>query len=261
MVLPQEQHPLDCSASGFSTTNTDCDDADGTVSADQTYYTDGDADGYGLDASTTTACSSTAPTGFSDESGDCDDSDENRFPNAPETCNDGIDSDCDGGDNTQTCDSNLASADSTIAGESATDVFGYTVSHAGDLDGDNTQSFIVGARNNGAGGAIYIFDGLTGSSINASSAEAKITGTSSEAFGRDLAGGLNLSEFNISGDINGDNQDDLIVGALRNDENGNDAGAVYVFYGPITGNLTTNRCQNSWWRCRRSSRSHCNHAW
>ena len=230
---------IDCSASGFSLTNTDCDDSDGTVSADQTYYTDSDGDGFGLTSSTTTVCSSTAPNGFSDENDDCDDADQDRYPNAPETCNDGIDSDCDGGDNTQTCDSNLAAADSTILGESTNDLLGYTLSHAGDLDGDGTPDFALGARTHGAGGAVYIFDGLPGANVSASTADAKITGTSSEVFGSDMSGGLSLSEFNIDGDINGDGNDDLIVGALRNDDNGTDAGAVYVFYGPITGNITT----------------------
>jgi hypothetical protein len=116
---------------------------------------------------------------------------------------------------------------------------GYTLSHVGDLDGDGTPSFAVGARTHGAGGAVYIFDGLPGSSVSASTADSKITGTSSEVFGSDMSGGLALTEFNIDGDINGDGNDDLIVGALRNDDNGTDAGAVYVFYGPITGNITT----------------------
>jgi len=230
---------IDCSASGFSLTSTDCDDSDGTVTADQTYFTDSDGDGFGLTSSTTTSCSSTAPSGFASENDDCDDSDVNRYPNAPETCNDGIDSDCDGGDNTQTCDSNLTSADSTILGEGTNDLLGYTLSHAGDLDGDGTPDFALGARTHGAGGAVYIFDGLPGSNVSASTADAKLTGTSSEVFGSDMSGGLNLTEFNIDGDINGDGNDDLIVGALRNDDNGTDAGAVYVFYGPITGNVTT----------------------
>ncbi len=39
--------------------------------------------------------------GFSPNEGDCDDSDPDRFPGAPETVNDGVDSDCDGLDQAQ----------------------------------------------------------------------------------------------------------------------------------------------------------------
>lgn len=52
--------------------SSDCNDGDGTVSEDQTYYTDADGDGLGSDTSTE-VCSSTAPEGTTDNSGDVDD--------------------------------------------------------------------------------------------------------------------------------------------------------------------------------------------
>ncbi|EKD76370.1 MAG: PKD protein [uncultured bacterium] len=62
----------DADGDGVSST-TDCNDADATVSANQTYYVDSDRDGYG---STTAAsiCSATAPTGYSSNNTDCSDS-------------------------------------------------------------------------------------------------------------------------------------------------------------------------------------------
>jgi hypothetical protein len=37
-----------------------------------------------------------------------------------------------------------------------------------------------------------------------------------------------------AGDVNGDDHDDVLVGALLNDEGGEDAGAAYLIYGPVT---------------------------
>ena len=76
----------------------DCDgltDAEDTnTTGGTTWYLDSDLDGFGLDSSTTTACSQ--PPGYAAVGGDCNDSDSNSYPGAVEICNDGIDNDCDG---------------------------------------------------------------------------------------------------------------------------------------------------------------------
>ena len=58
-----------------------------------TYYLDFDGDGFGDLGQVQLAC--TLPSGYSDVSTDCDDSDEDQFPNNPEFC-DGKDNNCDG---------------------------------------------------------------------------------------------------------------------------------------------------------------------
>jgi hypothetical protein len=218
---------------------TDCDDNDSGSTALTTWYADVDGDEFGDDTDTQSSC--TQPTGYVSEPGDCNDSSTAINPDAAETCNDDIDSDCDtnNADNSDACDGDLSTADATITGESAGDVFGYTVSHAGDLNGDNVPDFVAGARTHNGDGAVYVFYGPQTGTLSASAADAKITGTSgtSEAFGIDISGGLALTGFDVNGDINGDGNDDLIVGALRNDSGGNDAGAVYVFYGPLSGTI------------------------
>ncbi len=73
----------------------DCDgaiDEDDAVDA-STWYLDADGDGFGDPASTTTACGE--PSGYADDSSDCDDGDAAVFPGADELCN-GVDDDCDG---------------------------------------------------------------------------------------------------------------------------------------------------------------------
>ncbi len=74
------------------------DDCDGTIdgasaSDASTWYTDADADGYGLSSDVTVACE--APSGTSATSGDCDDGDAAVNPGATEVCN-YLDDDCDG---------------------------------------------------------------------------------------------------------------------------------------------------------------------
>ena len=76
------------------------DDCDGTVDEDDaldadTWYLDGDGDGYGETASTTLACSQ--PSGYSALYGDCDDTDVAFNPGASESdCTDPEDYNCDG---------------------------------------------------------------------------------------------------------------------------------------------------------------------
>ncbi len=71
---------------------------DGTVDEDAaidalTWYADADSDGYGDDASTTTACA--APAGYLADNTDCDDTSADVSPAEVELCN-GVDDDCDG---------------------------------------------------------------------------------------------------------------------------------------------------------------------
>jgi hypothetical protein len=71
----------------------DIDDDDATVSGSSTWYIDHDGDGYGSDDYTDSACQ--APSGWVDDSTDCDDTDSSVSPAASEICNE-IDDDCDG---------------------------------------------------------------------------------------------------------------------------------------------------------------------
>ncbi len=127
-------------------------------------------------------------------------------------------------------DMDLASSDASFIGEAAGDGLGWSVSGAGDVNGDGYDDILVGANNNDEGGSnagqTYLVLGRsTGWSMDMdlSSADASFIG---EAAG-DGSGG----SVSGAGDVNGDGYDDILVGANNNDEGGYDAGQTYLISG------------------------------
>lgn len=74
---------------------TDDDDNSVDLTSAQTFYADGDGDGYGTPSVSLQAC--ILPSGYSENGDDCNDSNEDVNPLADEVWYDGIDQDCDGG--------------------------------------------------------------------------------------------------------------------------------------------------------------------
>jgi hypothetical protein len=77
------------------TCNSRDDDCDGERDEDAglEWHLDEDGDGWGVDELFVTTC--IAPTGYVDESGDCDDTNDRVNPGASEVCGDDLDNDCD----------------------------------------------------------------------------------------------------------------------------------------------------------------------
>ena len=109
----------------------------------------------------------------------------------------------------------------TFDGDSAGDEFGYSVSDAGDVNEDGFADLIVGASrddNNGSNsGSARVFSGLDGSLLYTLDGDSE-----KNRFGYSVSG---------AGDVNGDGRDDLIVGAFRDDNNGQDSGSARVSSG------------------------------
>ena len=108
-----------------------------------------------------------------------------------------------------------------------------SVSAGGDINGDGFDDIIVGAHRGGDGGVdageVYV---IYGQAEPRGTLDLE-TLTSDEGFiiQGDTEGdylGLNVA---AGGDVNGDGIDDIIAGAFRGDDGGNNAGEAYVIYG------------------------------
>jgi len=141
-----------------------------------------------------------------------------------------------------------------INGEAESDQTGWSVSAAGDINGDSVDDLIIGAPfadpngNSSAGRSYVVFGSDTGlpNPLNLSTLDGQ-NGFVINGEGEGDQSGISVS---TAGDINGDGIDDLIIGASAADPNGNNnAGRSYVVFGSDTGlpnplNLSTLDGQN-----------------
>ena len=127
----------------------------------------------------------------------------------------------------------LSSAEFMLIGEASEDRAGWSLSGAGDVDGDGYEDLLVGASGNDIGGedagaAYILLGGLAlaggGSPRSLSSADVKFVGEA----GDDRAG-VSVSG---SGDVDGDGFNDVLIGADQ--PNGTGGGATYLVLGGPT---------------------------
>jgi len=117
------------------------------------------------------------------------------------------------------------------------DYLGYSVSTAGDINGDGYDDIIMGVhRRNNNQGAVYVVYGaktsslsnidLTSTPLNPATTGFKITGSSGDSLGYLVS---------TAGDMNNDGYDDIIVTASQKESA---KGVVYVIYGGETSSLS-----------------------
>ena len=120
-------------------------------------------------------------------------------------------------------------ADASFLGENASDFAGWSVSAAGDVNGDGFDDFLVGAPGSGGSnaGQVYL---LLGKSAGWS-ADTPFLEVNASFLGEASNDGAGNS-LSPAGDVNGDGFDDFLVGAPYNDAYGfSDAGKVYLVFG------------------------------
>ena len=128
-------------------------------------------------------------------------------------------------------DLDLDDSDGILIGESASANVGERVAAAGDVNGDGLADLLIGAPGTDGDdddiGAAYLLHGPVSGDLTVSDADAAITGWSADEH---LGYGLS------AGDLDGDGVEDLVLGASGYSHS---AGIAYVFFGPVSGELSS----------------------
>ncbi len=202
------------------------DDDDPDVSDPAVLYVDGDGDGYGATEVLTCEADSAVADG-----GDCDDADPLVNPGANEVCDDGVDNNCDGAATGCRLEGELDpyAAEVLYYGATTGDELGYSLG-VGDVNGDGLADLALGARKANAGdtdsGALVIVHSGSYGERYVDEDGVVFEGTDYV----DYAG----SAVAYVGDLDGDGNGEVLVGALQSNANGSDSGQAYLLYGPMT---------------------------
>ena len=125
-----------------------------------------------------------------------------------------------------------------INGEATFDYSGFSVSSAGDVNGDGFNDLIIGARgaepNGSYSGASYVVFGKA-SGFAATMQLSTLDGTTGFQINGEAAFDRSGTSVSCAGDVNGDGFDDIIIGAFAADPNGSNSGASYVVFGKASG--------------------------
>ena len=132
-----------------------------------------------------------------------------------------------------------------LNGIDAGDYSGFSVSSAGDVNGDGYDDLIIGAyraapnedfRATRAGETYVIYGGASAPGTDGVLDLSDLDGTNGFILNGIDADDRSGRSVSSAGDVNGDGYDDLIIGAFGADPNGDSgAGETYVIYGGATG--------------------------
>jgi hypothetical protein len=126
-----------------------------------------------------------------------------------------------------------ADADAILEAPAGGGQAGGWLRFVGDVTGSGGDTLAVGARYDDTAsadsGSIYLVTGAhSGVTDLESASDAIIQGAATDD---------NLWHVDGAGDLNGDSNDDLVLGAYKADNNINNGGGLYIFHGPLAGTL------------------------
>ena len=204
------------------------DDCDGAIDegAIPSWYRDEDGDDHGTGDPLETC---DPGDGYTTTDGDCDDDDAQIHPGVEETCNDGIDNDCDPTTDCRAVGDVDQSELNGTHGESEGKNFGAFLA-LGDIDGAAANDLLVGAPDwDDAPGRVYLFkDGVAEEAVGAHAIFEAAAPSSGFGFGVELY------------DLDVDGRDEVIVGADRA------GGQVFVFERPWAALTTAADADATW---------------
>ncbi len=242
-------HPGGAEVCDSANTDEDCDgladDLDSSATGQSTWYRDADGDSYGLSTSTVSRCDK--PSGYVTISTDCDDGESDAYPGNTEVCEDDIDQDCSGEDETCPLVGDLdpdSGYDVKITGDLGSEQLGYTM-ESGDFDGDGLGDLVIGApsaRYSSAsyGGVVYGYYGpFTSGEQSATDYDSFLYYNNTSTYTRSFA----MVAANL-GDLNNDGNDDLIVRL----SNGSPV-TWYLFYSGDTGVALASTAKDASFSC------------
>ncbi len=125
-----------------------------------------------------------------------------------------------------------------IDGFAPNSLTGWSVSEAGDVNGDGIDDVIIGARSAGPEGSAFVVFG-SADGIQNGIEVSLLDGTNGFRFRGSSPIDRTGSSVSGAGDINGDGIDDLVIGARFADIGGSQTGAAYVLFGSATGFAST----------------------
>lgn len=120
-----------------------------------------------------------------------------------------------------------------LGGATVGDWLGWSVSGGSDVDGDGYQDLLAGAPTADDGGTNSgVVKVVRGGTTALSGGAGSLTAWASVA-GADVNHRLGQSVAG-AGDVDGDGSDDIVLGAWKENTIGNNSGAAYVVFGPMT---------------------------